>query len=79
MAARLGGKVSGTIVRPAMMSGLEAVTLKKRQQAELEVTELKDVKTFKVREARLGWFGMCRGGIVEKIHGCSEGKHGELV
>ena len=35
------GKVFKTVVKPAMLFGLETVALKKRQEAELEVAELK--------------------------------------
>ena len=35
------GKVHKTVVRPAMMYGLETVSLIKKQEAELAVTELK--------------------------------------
>uniref|UniRef100_A0A8C4NFF6 ribonuclease H n=1 Tax=Eptatretus burgeri TaxID=7764 RepID=A0A8C4NFF6_EPTBU len=40
-AARVKGKVYKTVVRPAMLYGLEAVARTKRQEAELEVAELK--------------------------------------
>ena len=39
--ARLKGKVYKTVVRPALMYGLETVALSKRQEAELEVAQLK--------------------------------------
>ena len=39
--ARLKGKVYKVAVRPAMVYGLETVTLTKRQEAEMEVAELK--------------------------------------
>ncbi|WP_139267332.1 reverse transcriptase domain-containing protein, partial [Escherichia coli] len=41
VSARMKGKVDKTVVRPAMLSGLETVALRKRQEAELEVAELK--------------------------------------
>ena len=41
VSARMKGKVFKTVVRPAMLYGLETVALKKRQEAELEVAELK--------------------------------------
>lgn len=41
ISAKIKGKVYKTVVRPAMMYGLETVALKKRQVAELEVAELK--------------------------------------
>ena len=41
VSARMKGKVYKTVVRPAMLYGLEAVALTKRQEAELEVAELK--------------------------------------
>ncbi|KAK3566841.1 hypothetical protein QTP86_004554 [Hemibagrus guttatus] len=41
ISARIKGKVYRTVVRPAMLYGLETVSLKKRQESELEVAELK--------------------------------------
>ncbi|KAK3537842.1 hypothetical protein QTP70_019862 [Hemibagrus guttatus] len=41
ISARIKGKVYRTVVRPAMMYGLETVSLRKRQESELEVAELK--------------------------------------
>ncbi|KAK3524814.1 hypothetical protein QTP86_007598 [Hemibagrus guttatus] len=41
ISARLKGKVYRTVVRPAMLYGLETVSLRKRQESELEVAELK--------------------------------------
>ncbi|KAL7867553.1 hypothetical protein SRHO_G00089370 [Serrasalmus rhombeus] len=41
IAARVKGKVYKTVVRPAMTYGLETVALSKRQEAELEVAEMK--------------------------------------
>ncbi|KAK3543382.1 hypothetical protein QTP70_018404, partial [Hemibagrus guttatus] len=41
ISARIKGKVYRTGVRPAMLYGLETVSLRKRQESELEVAELK--------------------------------------
>ncbi|KAK3506551.1 hypothetical protein QTP70_009032 [Hemibagrus guttatus] len=41
ISARIKGKVYRTVVRPAMLYGLETVSLRKRQETELEVAELK--------------------------------------
>ncbi|KAK3545916.1 hypothetical protein QTP70_016712, partial [Hemibagrus guttatus] len=41
VSARIKGKVYRTVVRPAMLYGLETVSLRKRQESELEVAELK--------------------------------------
>ncbi|MCJ8731212.1 hypothetical protein PDJAM_G00196770 [Pangasius djambal] len=41
ISARIKGKVCETVVRAAMLYGLETVSLRKRQEAELEVAELK--------------------------------------
>ncbi|KAK3543882.1 hypothetical protein QTP70_030154 [Hemibagrus guttatus] len=41
ISARIKGKVYRTAVRPAMLYGLETVSLRKRQESELEVAELK--------------------------------------
>ncbi|KAK3568271.1 hypothetical protein QTP86_002776 [Hemibagrus guttatus] len=41
ISARIKGKVYRTVVRPDMLYGLETVSLKKRQESELEVAELK--------------------------------------
>ncbi|KAI5087806.1 hypothetical protein C0J45_22295, partial [Silurus meridionalis] len=72
VSARMKGKVYRTVVRPAMLYGLETVALRKRQEMELEVAELKMLRFSlgvtrmdkirnefrnKLREARLRWFG----------------------
>ncbi|KAK3538868.1 hypothetical protein QTP86_018772 [Hemibagrus guttatus] len=41
ISARIKGKVYRRVVRPAMLYGLETVSLRKRQESELEVAELK--------------------------------------
>ncbi|KAK3507793.1 hypothetical protein QTP70_000403 [Hemibagrus guttatus] len=41
ISARIKGKLYRTVVRPAMLYGLETVSLRKRQESELEVAELK--------------------------------------
>ena len=41
VSAKVKGKVYRTVVRPAMMYGLEKLAMSKRQEAELEVAELK--------------------------------------
>ncbi|KAI5085808.1 hypothetical protein C0J45_1025, partial [Silurus meridionalis] len=41
VSARMKGNVYRTVVRPAMLYGLETVALSKRQETELEVAELK--------------------------------------
>ncbi|KAK3568542.1 hypothetical protein QTP86_008756 [Hemibagrus guttatus] len=41
ISARIKGKVYRTVVRPAMLYGLETVSLRKRRESELEVAELK--------------------------------------
>ncbi|KAK3524727.1 hypothetical protein QTP86_001653, partial [Hemibagrus guttatus] len=41
ISARIKGKVYRTVVRPARLYGLETVSLRKRQESELEVAELK--------------------------------------
>ncbi|KAK3573216.1 hypothetical protein QTP86_015137, partial [Hemibagrus guttatus] len=41
ISARIKGKVYRTVVRPAMLYGLETVSLRKRLESELEVAELK--------------------------------------
>ena len=41
VSARLKGKIHRTVIRPAMMYGLETVATTKRQEAELEVAEMK--------------------------------------
>ncbi|KAF7667879.1 hypothetical protein LDENG_00044320 [Lucifuga dentata] len=83
VSARMKGKVYKTVVRPAMLYGLETVALRKRQEAELEVAETKmlrfslneyirgtaHVRCFgdKVREARLRWFGHVQRRDSERI------------
>ena len=39
--AKVKGKVYKTVVRPSMLYGLETAALTKKQEAELEVAELK--------------------------------------
>ncbi|KAK3545159.1 hypothetical protein QTP70_001710 [Hemibagrus guttatus] len=56
ISARIKGKVYRTVVRPAMLYALETVSLRKRQESELEVAELKMLRD-NVGEARLRWFG----------------------
>ncbi|KAK3526686.1 hypothetical protein QTP70_031467 [Hemibagrus guttatus] len=41
ISTRIKGKVYRTVVRPVMLYGLETVSLRKRQESELEVAELK--------------------------------------
>ncbi|KAK3511438.1 hypothetical protein QTP70_008678 [Hemibagrus guttatus] len=45
ISARIKGKVYRTVVRAAMLYGLETVSLRKRQESELEVAELKMLST----------------------------------
>ncbi|KAK3574656.1 hypothetical protein QTP86_011565 [Hemibagrus guttatus] len=52
ISARIKGKVYRTVVRPAMLYGLETVSLRKRQESELEVAELKMLR-FSLRVTRL--------------------------
>ncbi|KAK3517683.1 hypothetical protein QTP70_015690 [Hemibagrus guttatus] len=52
ISARIKGKVYRTVVRPAMLYGLETVSLRKRQESELEVAELK-MLTFSLGVTRL--------------------------
>ncbi|KAK3509487.1 hypothetical protein QTP70_035130, partial [Hemibagrus guttatus] len=52
ISARIKGKVYRTVVRPAMLYGLETVSLRKRQESELEVAELKMLR-FSLGVARL--------------------------
>ncbi|KAK3561573.1 hypothetical protein QTP86_010656 [Hemibagrus guttatus] len=46
ISARIKGKVYRTVVRPAMLYGLETVSLRKRQESELEVAEQKMLSIF---------------------------------
>ncbi|KAK3531987.1 hypothetical protein QTP86_002269 [Hemibagrus guttatus] len=46
ISARIKGKVYRTVVRPAMLYGLETVSLRKRQESELEVAELKMLRIY---------------------------------
>ncbi|KAK3556400.1 hypothetical protein QTP70_007978 [Hemibagrus guttatus] len=46
ISARIKGKVYRTVVRPSMLYGLETVSLRKRQESELEVAELKMLRFF---------------------------------
>ena len=46
--ARVKGKVYSSVVRPAMMYGLEMVAVTKKQVEEMEVTEMKMLEISKV-------------------------------
>ncbi|KAK3575057.1 hypothetical protein QTP86_019766 [Hemibagrus guttatus] len=48
ISARIKGKVYRTVVRPAMLYGLETVSLRKRQESELEVAELKMLRSLEL-------------------------------
>ena len=50
--ARVIGKVYKVVVRPAMLHGFETVALTKRQEAEMEVAELKRLR-FSLGVARM--------------------------
>ncbi|KAK3507722.1 hypothetical protein QTP70_034827, partial [Hemibagrus guttatus] len=54
ISARIKGKVYRTVVRPAMLYGLETVSLRKRQESELEVAELKMLRTRGDRQLKDG-------------------------
>ena len=55
LSARLKGKVNKMVVRPAILSGLETEALRKRQEAELEVGEVKTLR-FSLGVTRMdGW------------------------
>lgn len=45
-AARVKGRVNETVMRPAMMYGLEIITLCKTQEAELRVPKLKTLRIY---------------------------------
>ncbi|KAK3521299.1 hypothetical protein QTP70_003148 [Hemibagrus guttatus] len=69
ISARIKGKVYRTVVRPAMLYGLETVSLRKRQESELEVAELKMVRVMVVPEPILGTLGMQLGWDADSSHG----------
>ena len=52
LSTRVKGKVYNTTVRPAMLYGMETVVLMRRQEAELEVAELRMLR-FAMRVTRL--------------------------
>ncbi|KAK3544317.1 hypothetical protein QTP86_009089 [Hemibagrus guttatus] len=56
ISARIKGKVYRTVVRPAMLYGLETVSLRKRQESELEVAELKMLRI--CLDSYKGWTGL---------------------
>ncbi|KAK3510097.1 hypothetical protein QTP70_026828 [Hemibagrus guttatus] len=56
ISARIKGKVYRTVVRPAMLYGLDTVSLRKRQESELEVAELKMLR-FSLGVTRLDRIG----------------------
>ncbi|KAK3512866.1 hypothetical protein QTP70_028938 [Hemibagrus guttatus] len=53
ISARIKGKVYRTVVRPAMLYGLETVSLRKRQESELE--EMKDLQFLYLSDNRLDY------------------------
>ncbi|KAK3557646.1 hypothetical protein QTP70_032305, partial [Hemibagrus guttatus] len=53
ISARIKGKVYRTVVRAAMLYGLETVSLRKRQESELEVAELKMLSEQECMKQRL--------------------------
>ena len=66
--ARVKGKVYSSVVRPAMVYGLETVAVTKKQVEEMEVAEMKMLRFtmgvtrnenegMKMREGRLRWYG----------------------
>ena len=79
------GKVYKTVVRPAMLYGLEAVALTKRQEVELEVAELKMLRFSlgvtrmdRIRNeyirgtAQVGRFGDKVRGEIEMVWTCAQ-------
>ncbi|KAK3566985.1 hypothetical protein QTP86_008214 [Hemibagrus guttatus] len=54
ISARIKGKVYRTVVRPAMLYGLETVSLRKRQESELEVAELKMLRLATIVTSYIG-------------------------
>ncbi|KAK3506434.1 hypothetical protein QTP70_002155 [Hemibagrus guttatus] len=56
ISARIKGKVYRTVVRPAMLYGLETVSLRKRQESELEVAELKMLREDHRDYLRFLWY-----------------------
>ena len=83
--ARVKGKVYMVAVRPAMLYGLETVALTKRQEAEMEVAELKMLRfslgvtrmdkirnEYIRRTAQVGRFGEKTRGKTEVVWTCTE-------
>ncbi|KAK3561343.1 hypothetical protein QTP86_030648 [Hemibagrus guttatus] len=65
ISARIKGKVYRTVVRPAMLYGLETVSLRKRQESELEVAELKMLRSSSHRTVPE------RSGVVCRVKYCN--------
>ncbi|KAK3574370.1 hypothetical protein QTP86_005791 [Hemibagrus guttatus] len=59
ISARIKGKVYRTVVRPAMLYGLETVSLRKRQESELEVAELKMLSITVILGGTVPWQLAC--------------------
>ncbi|KAK3553451.1 hypothetical protein QTP70_003492 [Hemibagrus guttatus] len=69
ISARIKGKVYRTVVRAAMLYGLETVSLRKRQESELEVAELKMLsRAFGVLPP--GYMKTCETGILFVLSIC---------
>ena len=65
--ARVKGKVYKVPVRPAMLYGLETVAVTKRQEAEMEVAELKMLR-FSLGVTRMESEGQHRWESLERKH-----------
>ncbi|KAK3559485.1 hypothetical protein QTP86_013664, partial [Hemibagrus guttatus] len=72
ISARIKGKVYRTVVRPAMLYGLETVSLRKRQESELEVAELKMLRSSLLLLAPLL---ADTDSLVSRLPGSTEGLH----
>ncbi|KAK3511648.1 hypothetical protein QTP70_014584 [Hemibagrus guttatus] len=85
ISARIKGKVYRTVVRAAMLYGLETVSLRKRQESELEVAELKMLRHGKVEVTKLLLEkGNCNpnllnGQLSSPLHFAAGGGHSEIV
>ncbi|KAK3507571.1 hypothetical protein QTP70_028647 [Hemibagrus guttatus] len=80
ISARIKGKVYRTVVRPAMLYGLETVSLRKRQESELEACVVERVKALYDFAAETeSDLPFLRGDVIEVIeHIDEEWSHGRL-
>ncbi|KAK3528880.1 hypothetical protein QTP70_011755 [Hemibagrus guttatus] len=68
ISARIKGKVYRTVVRPAMLYGLETVSLRKRQESELEINdEFKRITTINLESTFMAKLDHCTQKLMDVV------------